>query len=138
MIKECAQSERATRSRSRILVRIPAVASLTTLVAASTVIIFPAVASATTPALTIKPSEIYYPCSEGNVKFSVKAFAADRKVKLRSGSTSGTTVATIKTNARGGGSVTIDFNNVTPGSYPYYAVQGSTSATATLTVGECP
>jgi hypothetical protein len=98
----------------------------------------PGVAAASTPTLKISPSTIYYPCSEGNVKFTVKAFAANKKVKLHSGSSSGPKVATITTNASGKGSVTIDFNNVAPGSYPYVAVRGATSATSTLTIGECP
>ena len=45
-------------------------------------------ASAASPKLTITPSEIYYPCSEGNVTFAVKGFGADKRVKLHSGSAS--------------------------------------------------
>lgn len=95
-------------------------------------------ASATSPKLKITPSEIYYPCSEGNVTFAVKGFGADKKVKLHSGTASGPKVATITTNASGKGSTVIDFNDVMAGEYPYYAVQGGLSANATLTIGDCP
>ena len=101
-------------------------------------VLTPALAAAATPTLTIKPSTIYYPCSEGNVKFTVKGFAADKTVKLRSGSATGPVAAKITTNSSGKGKTTIDFSNLAAGSYPYYAVQGATSATSTLTVEDCP
>jgi hypothetical protein len=115
-----------------------AVAAIGVVSSFSCLMTLPGVAAAATPTLKISPPTIYYPCSEGNVKFTVKAFGANKKVKLHSGSSSGPKVATITTNGTGKGSVTIDFNDVAPGSYPYVAVQGSTSATSTLTIGECP
>jgi len=90
------------------------------------------------PKLTITPSEIYYPCSEGSVTFAIKAFAADKKVSLRFGSATGEKVGTITTNAKGSGKTVMDFNDTAPGNYPYYAVSGKTSAEATLEVGTCP
>lgn len=116
---------------------LPTVLTAAFFVSALTVLAGPA--SAASPKLTITPSEIYYPCSEGNVTFAVKGFGADKKVKLHSGSATGPKVATITTNESGKGSTVIDFNNVAPGMYPYYAVQGEgTSANATLEVGTCP
>jgi hypothetical protein len=128
------------RVRNGAAFRIAAFATVATALLFSTSFAIPDVAGAVsaTPSLKITPSEIYYPCSEGNVKFAVKGFAADRKVKLNSGSATGPTVATIKTNSAGRGSTTLNFNNVPAGSYPYYAVQKSTTATATLTIGDCP
>jgi hypothetical protein len=90
------------------------------------------------PKLTITPSEIYYPCSEGNVTFAVKAFADGKKVALHSGSKTGPKVATITTNSKGSGKTVIDFTNEPPGSYPYYAVLSKESARATLMIGTCP
>lgn len=112
---------------------------LTAAVFVSALAVLSGPASAASPKLTITPSEIYYPCSEGNVTFAVRGFGADKKVKLHSGSATGPKVATITTNASGKGHTIIDFNNVMPGTYPYYAVQGvGISANATLEVGTCP
>jgi hypothetical protein len=130
-----AEIPKSIRTRRRII--IPSVLAATVFISALTVL--SGAASATSPKLTITPSEIYYPCSEGNVTFSVKGFGADKNVKLHSGSASGPKVAVITTNASGKGKTIIDFNNVPAGSYPYYAVQsGGLSANATLTIGDCP
>jgi len=122
-----------TRTRRVIASCVLAIAVL-----CSALVLLPGVAEATSPKLTITPSTIYYPCSEGNVTFAVKHFSADKKVKLHSGSATGPKVATITTNASGKGSTVLDFTNTMPGTYPYYAVQGGLSANATLTVGTCP
>ena len=117
----------------------PMVAGLVVAVSVSALVALPAVAQAASPKLKITPSSIYYPCSEGSVTFAVKGFGADKKVKLHSGSATGPKVAVITTNGSGKGSTVIDFNNVMPGMYPYYAVQGTRlSANATLDVGTCP
>lgn len=137
--RESALCRKGSSAHHRL--RRPTTAALVLFVAtgiSASILLSPLPAAASSPSLKITPSEIYYPCSEGNVKFTVKGFAPDKKVKLRSGSTTGTVAATIKTSSSGKGSATIDFSDVMPGSYPYYAVQGGSSATATLTVGECP
>lgn len=95
-------------------------------------------ASASSPKLTITPSEIYYPCSEGGVDFAVKGFGADKKVKLHFGSATGPKEGNLTTNASGKASKVKDFDNTPPGSYTYYAVGGGVSANATLVVGACP
>jgi len=119
--------------------RLAVIGLLAPAVLLSALVISPGVAAAASPKLTIKPSEIYYPCSEGNVTFTIKGFGKDKKVKLREGSAKGTKVATISTNSSGKGATVIDFTDTMPGSYPYYAVQSSTvMANATLTIGECP
>ena len=124
---------------TRVHRRVIASSVLAAAVLLSALMVLPGVAAATSPKLTITPSTIYYPCSEGNVTFVVKHFGAAKKVKLHSGSATGPKVAVITTNASGAGSTVLNFTNTMPGSYPYYAVQsGGLSAHATLTVGTCP
>ena len=114
------------------------VVALSVVVSVSSLVSLSDAAASTTPKLKISPSTIFYPCSEGNVKFTAKGFPANKKVQLHSGSVGGPTVAKITVNSSGKGSTTIDFENVAAGSYPYYAVHGSATATSTLTIEDCP
>src|ERR1022692_566838 len=86
---------RRLRVRTPTRWRIVAPSVLTAAVFISALTALPGPASATSPKLTITPSEIFYPCSEGNVTFAVKGFGAGKKVKLHSGSAAGPKVAVI-------------------------------------------
>ena len=97
-----------------------------------------AVASTTAPKLTINPSAIFYPCSEGSVTFSVKHFPARSSVTLHLGSASATSFASVSTNGVGSGNTTVSFNDYYPGFYKVFATDASVEATKPLTVGECP
>jgi hypothetical protein len=132
--------ESLERDRPHILRRIIAPVTLASFVLFSGLVVAPSMADANSGAtLTITPSTIYYPCSEGNVTFSVTGFGADVKVKLHSGSATGPKVGKITTNGSGAGSKVINFTDTMPGSYTYYAVEkGGTKANATLAVGTCP
>ncbi|MGA2210375.1 MAG: hypothetical protein ABSH30_12140 [Acidimicrobiales bacterium] len=105
---------------------------------ASTVSAASASATATTPKLAIQPSKIYYPCSEGNVTFSVSNFAADSSVDLYFGSTKVLDFAVIDTDSTGSGSAVVSFSDYYAGLYKVYATDGSLKASKSLTVSECP
>jgi hypothetical protein len=95
-------------------------------------------AAGTTPKLNIKPSALYYPCSEGTVTFSVVGFPATTQVALRLGSVKATALRTIETNANGGGKVTVTFTNQYQGYYSFFATTTSATARHLLTIGVCP
>lgn len=110
---------------------------------AATCLIFvvPAASASThaaTARLKIDPSEIYYPCNEGDVTFTVSGFAASSTVSLEIGSATAVPAATIDTNTSGSGSVTLSFSGYYPGDYAFYATQSSLKVVKKLTVGECP
>jgi hypothetical protein len=95
-------------------------------------------AAAPKPKLTITPSSIYYPCSEGNVKFSVRGFPATTAVSLRLGSTAAVALRTIDTNANGFGKATVAFSGYYQGYYTFYATGATTTVRHVLEVGVCP
>jgi hypothetical protein len=103
-------------------------------------LVAPMLASATTPtpSLAIKPSSMFYPCSEGTATFSLKGFPATTQVALRLGSAKATVLRTVETNSSGAGSTSVTFTNYFQGYYTFYATDSTSTAHHLLKIGECP
>jgi streptogramin lyase len=102
-------------------------------------VLVPAAAASTpTATLHVQPAAIYYPCSEGNVTFSVTGFPASSQVALYIGTTKATPAGYMDTNSSGEGQLVLSFSNYYPGDYLFIASSSGTQAKHYLEVGECP